>query len=97
LNKSNIRVNAVCPGTIDTQMVRAAAEEAPGDPDELVREWGSLHPLGRVGDPREIANVVLFLASDKASLMTGEHVNVDGGFMALGAWATGSGSDFAES
>ena len=93
----NIRVNAVCPGTIDTQMVRAAAEEAPGDPDELVREWGSLHPLGRVGDPREIANVVLFLASDKASLMTGEHVNVDGGFMALGAWATGSGSDFAES
>ena len=46
-----------------------------------------MHPLGRTGSPQEIANVVLFLASDKASFMTGEYVSVDGGYMALGAWA----------
>ena len=43
--------------------------------------------MGRIGQPREIANVVLFLASDKASFMTGEYVCVDGGMMAKGAWA----------
>ena len=95
--EENIRVLAVCPGTIDTQMVRVAAQYTPGDPDDNVREWGADHPLGRIGSPREIANVVLFLASDKASFMTGEYVNVDGGLMALGAWATGSGTEFAES
>jgi NAD(P)-dependent dehydrogenase (short-subunit alcohol dehydrogenase family) len=45
------------------------------------------HPLGRIGTPDEIANVVLFLASDAASFMTGEYVCVDGGMMAKGAWA----------
>ena len=45
------------------------------------------HPLQRIGQPEEIANVVLFLASDLASFMTGEYVNVDGGMMAMGAWA----------
>lgn len=85
--EENIRVLAVCPGTIDTQMVRAAAEHEPGNSDENVRRWGSMHPLGRTGSPQEIANVVLFLASDKASFMTGEYVLVDGGYMAMGAWA----------
>ena len=49
---------------------------------------GAAHPIGRVGTGQDIANAVLFLASDKASFMTGENVNVDGGYMALGAWAT---------
>ena len=43
--------------------------------------------MGRIGQPHEIANVVLFLASDKASFMTGEYVNIDGGMMAKGAWS----------
>ena len=63
------------------------------DTHEIIQEWGKSHPIGRVGTPADIANVVLFLASDKASFMTGEYVNVDGGFMALGAWAGGAGSE----
>ena len=90
--EENIRVLAVCPGTIDTEMVRTIARTEQGDTDQIVAGWGKGHPLGRVGQGTDIANVVLFLASDKASFMTGEHVNVDGGFMAQGAWATGAGS-----
>ena len=86
--KDNIRVLAVCPGSIDTPMLRAAAGVMGGDPDEVVGQWGAAHPIGRVGTGQDIANAVLFLASDKASFMTGENVNVDGGYMALGAWAT---------
>lgn len=93
----NIRILAICPGTIDTQMVRAQAAMEPGEPDETIKQWGMTHPLGRTGDPREVANVVLFLASEKASFMTGEYVNVDGGMMALGAWASGSGALESES
>ena len=85
--KDNIRVLAVCPGSVDTPMLRAAAETEGVDPDEVVRRWGAAHPIGRVGVGRDIANAVLFLASEKASFMTGEHINVDGGYMALGAWA----------
>ena len=73
-------------------MVRAQAAREPGEPDDTIEKWGMTHPLGRTGDAREVANVVLFLASEKASFMTGEYVNVDGGMMALGAWASGSGA-----
>ena len=52
--------------------------------------WGSSHPLGRVGKTSEIGAVAVFLASEGASFMTGEFVNVDGGYMALGAWAAGT-------
>jgi NAD(P)-dependent dehydrogenase (short-subunit alcohol dehydrogenase family) len=85
----NIRVVAICPGTIDTEMVRAGARSEAGDVDEAVRRLGALHPLGRIGRPEDIANAAVFLASDRASFITGEHLNVDGGFMALGAWAQG--------
>jgi NAD(P)-dependent dehydrogenase (short-subunit alcohol dehydrogenase family) len=85
----NIRVVAICPGTIDTEMVRASARSEAGDLDEAVRRMGARHPLGRIGRPEDIANAAVFLASDRASFITGEHLNVDGGFMALGAWAQG--------
>ena len=88
----NIRVLAICPGTIDTEMVRAVARMEPGEADERITAWGAAHPIGRVGQGVDIANVALFLASDKASFMTGEFVNVDGGYMALGAWAAGAGA-----
>jgi NAD(P)-dependent dehydrogenase (short-subunit alcohol dehydrogenase family) len=82
-----IRVLAVCPGSIDTEMVRASARaEADGEVAALAR-YGKSHPVGRIGTAEEVANVVLFLASPQASFMTGEYVCVDGGLMALGAWA----------
>ena len=92
----NIRVLAVCPGTIDTAMTRAAAAVEPGDPGQILQEWGKTHPIGRIGVPEDIANVVVFLASDKASFMTGEYVCVDGGYMALGAWAGEAGAAVVE-
>ena len=83
----NIRVVAICPGSVDTPMLRAtAALASPGDPDGILGEWGRKHPLGRIGRPEEIAEVVVFLASEKASFITGEHLCVDGGLMAKGAW-----------
>ena len=87
----NIRVLAVNPGAIDTKMLRTSAEAAEGDADALIASWGKGHPLGRIGTGQDIANVVVFLASERASFMTGSYVNVDGGYMAVGAWgSTGS-------
>jgi NAD(P)-dependent dehydrogenase (short-subunit alcohol dehydrogenase family) len=85
--EENIRVVAVCPGSVDTPMLRAtAALASPDDPDGILSEWGRKHPLGRIARPEEIAEVVVFLASDKASFVTGEYVCVDGGLMAKGQW-----------
>ena len=83
----NIRVVAICPGSVDTPMLRAtAALASPDDPDSTLSDWGRKHPLGRIARPEEIAEVAVFLASDKASFITGEYVCVDGGLMAKGQW-----------
>jgi NAD(P)-dependent dehydrogenase (short-subunit alcohol dehydrogenase family) len=82
-----IRVLAICPGTIDTPLVRIALGRDPSTYAANLANAAKAHPLGRIGQPEEIANVVLFLASDGASFMTGEYVCVDGGMMAKGAWA----------
>lgn len=70
-----IRVNAVSPGYIDTPLLNHLT---PKVKDDLMR----LHPLGRLGTPEEVANVVLFLASDKASFVNGTSLLVDGGYTA---------------
>ncbi|WP_427887538.1 SDR family NAD(P)-dependent oxidoreductase [Kribbella sp. GL6] len=79
-----IRVNAVCPGSVDTPMLRtSAAQFANGrTTDEVVAEWGRSHPLGRVANPEEVAEVIYFLSSPAASFMTGADVKVDGGLTA---------------
>lgn len=74
----NIRVNAVGPGSIDTEMVAAVN----ANPEAMARVM-SRTPLGRLGTAREIADVVAFLASDKASYVTGETIYVDGGRLPL--------------
>ena len=71
LGKDNIRVNAVAPGVIRTDMVAAL-------PEEMVQRIASTIPLGRMGEPEDIANAFLFLASDMASYVTGEILSVDG-------------------
>jgi NAD(P)-dependent dehydrogenase (short-subunit alcohol dehydrogenase family) len=74
-----IRVNSVHPGFIDTPMVSNALHDRP-DGNEMREALMLAHAMGRFGVPREIADAVLFLASDEASFMTGSELVVDGGF-----------------
>lgn len=71
--KDNIRINTVCPGYVDTPLLDKM-------PPERKAYLSKLHPLGRMGKPEEVANVVLFLASEDASFVNGAHLTVDGGY-----------------
>jgi NAD(P)-dependent dehydrogenase (short-subunit alcohol dehydrogenase family) len=75
-----IRVNAVAPGTINTERVQQLPNEPGGS--EYVESIKAAHPIGRLGQPSEVANAILFLASDEASFITGAILPVDGGFLA---------------
>ena len=80
----NIRVNAVCPASVDTPMLRWSADLFKGEKsvEETLKEWGKMHPLGRVARPEEVAEVIAFLASARASFITGGDYKVDGGMLA---------------
>jgi NAD(P)-dependent dehydrogenase (short-subunit alcohol dehydrogenase family) len=75
-----IRVNAVAPGTIRTERVQQLPSE-PGGPEYLAA-IEKMHPMGRIGEPVEVAQAILFLASDDASFITGAVLPVDGGYLA---------------
>ena len=79
--KHGIRVNAVCPGFIETPMVMERGVKAGREP-EVYEELRRLHPIGRLGQPEEIGEAVAWLASDKASFVTGHALVVDGGYTA---------------
>ena len=77
LANNGIRVNAVAPGAVDTKMVWSLKKELKSK--KFNKRMKETHPIGRIAQPEEVANVVVFLASDEASFMTGLTIPVDGG------------------
>ncbi|MCB1334928.1 MAG: SDR family oxidoreductase [Roseivivax sp.] len=80
--KQGIRVNSVCPGGIDTRMLDSLAEQTTGGAQTTQQLMDPLHPIGRIGQPEEVAELIVWLCSDRASFMTGANVPVDGGYVA---------------
>ncbi len=76
--KSGIRVNAVCPGYIETPLVQGIFDRVEGYRERVAAR----HPMDRLGEPEEIAQAVVWLSSDAASFVTGHNMPVDGGYMA---------------
>ncbi|MGB6934459.1 MAG: SDR family oxidoreductase, partial [Acidobacteriaceae bacterium] len=74
-----IRINCICPGTIVTERWKTRFERDP----ELEAKVSRLYPIRRLGSPEDVANAVLFLASDEASFITGAVLTVDGGLTAV--------------
>lgn len=75
--KDNIRINAICPGVIKTPLLESLPNAA-----ELEQSLIPLHPIGRLGTPDEVADCILWLASDKAAFVHGALISVDGGWVA---------------
>lgn len=76
----NIRVNCLCPGSVDTPMLRYGAGQH-GPVDEVLAEWGKQHPIGRIGKAEEMAATVAFLLSEDAGFVLGQPIVADGGLM----------------
>src|SRR5437763_2909673 len=79
LGQFGITVNAVAPGFIDTEMTRITSQRLGFDPDERIAEAVKIIPVRRVGQPRDVANVICFLSSDEAGFVSGQVIYVAGG------------------
>ena len=84
-----IRSVAVCPGTVNTPMLQNAIQESP-NPDEVLKECNEMHLVKRIGSSDEVAELITYLSSDKASFITGQAIRIDGG---LGITIAGSKRD----
>jgi len=78
----NIRVNSICPSFVETELTSAILSKS-GDPDAVRRERTAAHPIGRLGQPEDIAGLAVYLASDESSWTTGSILPVDGGYLAV--------------
>lgn len=85
LGPHGITVNCVAPGAIEVERTKNEAGDYAGT-------WAKLTPLGRVGQPEDVANIVAFLASDAASFISGQTIWVDGGLFSRPAWPYREGS-----
>jgi len=79
--KNNVRVNCVCPGDVETPMLAGECQQLGAERGEFMKEAAN-RPLGRIGTPEDVADAVLFLASDMARWITGACLVVDGGGLA---------------
>ncbi|HSY64798.1 MAG TPA: glucose 1-dehydrogenase [Terriglobales bacterium] len=80
--QEQIRVNAICPSFIETDLTAAVISKAP-DPNSVRAERTSVHPLGRLGQPEDVAGLAVYLARDESSWVTGSIFPVDGGYLAV--------------
>jgi meso-butanediol dehydrogenase/(S,S)-butanediol dehydrogenase/diacetyl reductase len=78
----NIRVNAVCPSFVETELTAAVIARA-SDPAAVRRARTAAHPIGRLGQPEDIAGLAVYLASEESSWVTGAVFPVDGGYLAV--------------
>jgi NAD(P)-dependent dehydrogenase (short-subunit alcohol dehydrogenase family) len=77
-----IRVSAICPSFVETELTAGVLANV-ADPDAVRRQRTLAHPIGRLGRPEDIAGLVVYLASDESSWVTGAAMPVDGGYLAL--------------
>lgn len=80
--KQGIRVNAVCPAGIETRMLDSLADQSTGGTQSAHEMMDPLHPIGRIGRAQEVAEMIVWLCSDRASFVTGAAMPVDGGYVA---------------
>lgn len=80
--QDGVRINAICPGGVDTPMLAAGAELAGQDVDEFLADVAESSPNGRIATPEDVAGLILFLASDAAMQITGAAIPIDGGLSA---------------
>jgi NAD(P)-dependent dehydrogenase (short-subunit alcohol dehydrogenase family) len=78
----HIRVNAICPSFVETDLTAAVVSKAP-DPKSVRSERIAVHPIGRLGQPEDVAGLAVYLASDESSWVTGSVFPVDGGYLAV--------------
>lgn len=80
--KQGIRVNAVCPAGIETRMLDSLADQSTGGAQSAHEMMDPLHPIGRIGRSEEVAQMIVWLCSDRASFVTGATMPIDGGYVA---------------
>jgi NAD(P)-dependent dehydrogenase (short-subunit alcohol dehydrogenase family) len=81
-SKLGIRVNSVCPGGIETRMLDSLVAQASKGQLKTRQMMDPLHPMGRIGSPEEVAELIVWLCSDRATFVTGANVTIDGGYVA---------------